>query len=112
MNEQSPQPVESIYGWAVVAGAFAANGVGFGILYSFTIFFNPILEEFGGGRGVTSVIASIAAALMLGSGAFIGRLADRFGPRRMIAAGSVLLFSGLILASISGEIWQVFLSYG
>lgn len=105
-------PVESAYGWAVVAGAFTANGVGFGILYSFTVFFNPILEEFGIGRGVVSVVASIAAALMLGSGAFIGRLADRFGPQKMIGAGSILLLLGLLLASISTAIWQVLLSYG
>lgn len=104
--------VESRYGWAVVAGAFAVNAVGFGILYSFTVFFGPILKEFGGGRGGVSVIASIAAALMLGTGGIVGRLADRFGTRRMIVSGSILVVTGLLLASISRQIWQVYLSYG
>lgn len=104
--------VDRGYGWVVVAGAFTANAVGFGILYSFTVFFPSILEEFGGGRGATAVIASVAAAVMLGMGGVIGRLADRFGPRKMVAAGALLLAAGLLLASVSKEIWQVYLSYG
>lgn len=100
------------YGWVVVAGAFVANAVGFGILYSFTVFFPPILKEFGSGRGATSIIVSVAGAVMLGMGGVLGRLADRFGPRRMVAAGAVLITSGLLIASWAQSIWQVFLSYG
>lgn len=100
------------YGWVVVAGAFVANAVGFGILYSFTVFFPAILQEFGHGRGGVSVIPSVAAAVMLAAGAVIGRLTDRVGPRRMIASGSVLLAAGLLFASISRSIWHVYISYG
>lgn len=103
---------EPAYGWVVVAAAFTANAVGFGILYSFTIFFRPILDEFGGGRGAVAIIPSVAAALMLATGAVVGRLADRYGPRRMVAGGTVLFAAGLGLASISTSILHVYLSYG
>lgn len=98
--------------WLVVAGAFTTNAVGFGILYSFTVFFPSILEEFGGGRGSTSIIASVAGAVMLGTGGVVGRLTDRFGPRKMVLAGAVLVALGLLLASVSQTIWQVYSSYG
>ena len=103
---------ESAYGWVVVAAAFTVNAVGFGILYSFTIFFKPILTEFGGGRGAVSIIPSVAAALMLATGAVVGRMADRYGPQRMVATGAVLFSVGLWLASLSTSIWHVYLSYG
>lgn len=112
MDPDKQSQVESTYGWVIVAGAFTANAVGFGILYSFTIFFKPILEEFGGGRAGVSVIASIAASLMLATGAIVGRLSDRLGPRKLIASGAVLLAAGLFLASIATSIWHVYLSYG
>lgn len=100
------------YGWVVVAGAFTANAVGFGILYSFTVFFPSIVREFGSGRAATSIIVSVAAAVMLGMGGVLGRLTDRFGPRKMVAAGAVLITSGLLIASWASSLWQVFLSYG
>lgn len=112
MTDVSRADTEGGYGWAVVAGAFTANAVGFGILYSFTIFFNPILEEFGVGRGGVSVVPSVAASLMLASGALVGRLSDRVGPRKVIAVGSLLMFGGLFLAAASPSIWHVYLSYG
>lgn len=113
MEEQRAlERVDGGYGWAVVAGAFIANAIAFGILYSFTVFFPPILSEFGGGRGAVAIIPSVAASLMLGAGGVVGRLTDRFGPSRMIRAGSVLLLSGLVLSAASKSIWQVFLAYG
>jgi MFS family permease len=104
--------VDGGYGWVVVLGAFLANAVGFGILYSFTVFFPSIVGEFDSGRGATSVIPSVAAAVMLGMGGVLGRLTDRVGPRRMVAAGAVLITAGLLLSSWSVSIWQVYLSYG
>lgn len=100
------------YGWVVVGGAFIANAISFGILYSFTVFFPAIVREFGQGRGATAVIASVAAAIMLGAGAIIGRLADRFGYSRVIRTGAILVTVGLLLASVSQSIWQVLASYG
>lgn len=106
------RPAEGGYGWAVVAAAFTANAVGFGILYSFGVFFPAMLDEFGLGRGATSGIISIAAAVMLGVGGVTGRLADRFGARLVVAAGAVLISSGLALSSLARSIWQVYLAYG
>lgn len=100
------------YAWVSVGAAFTAHFVAFGIIYSFTVFFPSILHDLGSGRGTTSWIVSIAAALMLGSGGIAGKLSDRFGPGRVIAAGGVLVGSGLLLSSYATSIWHVYLAYG
>ncbi|MBW3589428.1 MAG: MFS transporter [Actinobacteria bacterium] len=100
------------YGWLVVLAAFLANATGFGLLYSFTIFFPEILNEFDQGQGATSFIGSIAAAVMLGSGAVVGRFTDRFGPKLAVAAGAFLLSAGLLISASATAIWQVFIAFG
>lgn len=104
--------IDGGYGWFVVIGGFLANAVAFGTLYSFTVFFPSILEEFGRGRGGTSWIVSIAAAVMLGLSGVTGRLVDRYGPRRVMGVGAVLMASGLALSSVGRSIWHVYLAYG
>lgn len=104
--------VDGGYGWVAVAAAFTAHFIAFGIIYSFTVFFPSILREFGQGRGTTSWIVSIAAGLMLGAGGVTGRLSDRLGPGRVLAAGGGLIGAGLLLTSITSSIWQVYLAYG
>lgn len=103
---------EGGYGWVVVAGGFVAHVVAFGLIYAFTVFFKPMLAEFGGSRGATSWIVSIANALMLGAGGVTGRLADRFGPRPVMLGGAALIGGGLVGSSYAGEIWHVYLAYG
>lgn len=99
-------------GWLAVAVAFLCNATGFGILYSFGVFFSAIVLEFEKGRGSTSWIISIAVAVMLGAGAFVGRAADRFGTRIMIIAGAILMASGLFASSLARNIFQVYAAYG
>ena len=104
--------IDGGYGWAVVGAAFVAHFVGFGIIYSFTVFFPSILDEFGQGRGTTSWIVSIAAGLMLATGGVTGKLTDRVGPRRVFLAAAALIGTGMILSSVATSIWHVYLSYG
>lgn len=79
------------YGWVVVGACFLGSFVVFGLSYSFGVFFERMLAEFGRSRGVTSV-AFGAQALMLYLGAVvIGVLVDRYGTRRMLAVGAAVL---------------------
>ncbi|MFP5224477.1 MAG: MCT family MFS transporter [Actinomycetota bacterium] len=104
--------IDGGFAWVSVASAFVAHVVGFGMIYSFTVFFPPILQEFEQGRGSTAWTVSIAAALMLGAGSVAGRAADRFGPGKLLATGAVLISTGLFASSVAGALWQVQLAYG
>lgn len=100
------------YGWVVVGGAFVAHVVALGTIYSFGVFFPSMLDEFGQGQGGTAWVASIANAVMLGGAGVTGWLAGRLGPARVIAGGAVLVGAGLLLSSVAGSLWQVYLAYG
>ena len=99
------------YGWVVVAGAFVVMFMGFGAAYSFGAFFHSLRDEFGATRREISLVFALTAFLYFALGAVSGRLADRVGPRRVIMAGGVLLGVGLLLASLTQALWQVYLTY-
>ena len=100
------------YGWVIVGGSLFALGLTYSVMYSFSVFYVALLEEFGWGRGIVagvySVFMIVAGAGALGAGA----LCDRFGPGRVIAAGGVLLAVGLLTSSRLTALWQLYLCYG
>jgi MFS family permease len=101
------------YGWWVVLAS--AVGLFWGIpitVYSFSVFFKPLMQEFHVGRAAVSLaftLKLLTAALC----AFpIGWLTDRFGPRRIILTGTAVF--GLILLAnrlFSGSITQLYCFY-
>jgi MFS family permease len=101
------------YGWRVVL--VSALGLFWGIpiaVYSFSVFFKPLMQEFHTGRAAVS----LAFTLQLLAGAFsaapVGWLIDRFGPRRVIMAGTAIF--GLILVAnrlLTGSLTQLYVFY-
>lgn len=100
------------YGWFVVAAAFAVTGVGFGCVYSFTAFLEPLQHDFGAARGSVSVIFSLAGFIYFCLGGLSGPLADRFGSRRLAVIGMILIGVGLAAASAAPNMITVYLAYG
>jgi len=100
------------YGWVVVAVGALATCVGMGAMFSLPVFLAPISASTGWSR------AGIASAMTLnfvtmGVAAFgWGALSDRFGPRRVVLTGAVLLGIGLTWASRSTSILEFQLVYG
>ncbi|MER3420500.1 MAG: MFS transporter, partial [Chloroflexota bacterium] len=99
------------YGWAVVAGTFTVLFIGFGTAYSFAAFFQALRDEFQGSRADISLVFGITGFLYFSLGAVSGPLADRFGPRRVVAAGVLLIAAGVLIASRAQALWQVYLTY-
>lgn len=100
------------YGYIVVGVTFLILVVMFGTFYSFGIFFNPLLAEFGWTRAITSGAFSLCLLLFGFLSIITGRLSDRFGPKIVVTACGFILGLGHLLMSQIGAIWQLYLFYG
>lgn len=100
------------YGWIVVGAAFTVMATGFGVTYAFAAFFQSLQRDLGASRGDVALIFSIASFLYFGLGAISGPLADRWGPKRIVALGMVITAAGLALASQATALWQIYAGYG
>jgi len=100
------------YGVLITAVCFSIQAVGIGIYVAYGVFFNPIMAEFGWSRAVLSGASSIAMFIMGLFGILVGRLNDRFGPRKLMTGTAVLMGAGLMLTAQTTTVWQLFFFYG
>lgn len=100
------------YGYICVAAAAVVMMLNFGTLYSFGVFFKPLLAEFGWSRAETSGAFSLSFFMQGLMGIPMGKLNDRYGPRFVTALCGVLLGGGFMLMSFVREMWQLYLLYG
>ena len=100
------------YGWLVVAGGFAVTFVGFGCVYSFSVFIDSLQQDFGASRGSVSLVFSLAGFLYFAVGSVSGPLADRFSSRLLAVVGMILIGVGLALASAAQNLIEVYAAYG
>lgn len=103
---------DSAAAWRMAAAAFTAGFVVFGIVYSFGVFLQPMIDEFGIGRTAASAFYAIASLTWYMLGPFTGHLGDRLGPRIMVTCGAVSMGAGLVLTALIDEVWVGYLTYG
>ena len=100
------------YGYVVVLAAFVIMMVTYGAVFTFGVFFKPLLAEFGWTRATTSTAYSLSVFL---HGLFyivMGRLNDRFGPRIVLTVSGFFLGLSYLLMSQISAVWQLYLFYG
>lgn len=92
----------------------AATGLSFifGIFFSFGVFLDPLISEFGWSSALTSFVFSVYSLSYSLSAILVGRLADRYGARITIALGGVAVTLALVLSSSADAIWQLYLTFG
>ena len=83
-----------------------------GLRATFGVYIKPIEGEMGWSRGALSVAAAISLLILGATGPFAGRLADRWGPRRVIVISLVLLGLGAVAASFLASLWQLYATFG
>jgi len=112
VRDYSSQPKASHYRWVVVGMAFLANMIGYGLVHSYSVFFKPLALEFGWSRSVTAGAFSMYGIVHTFLAFLTGRLADRFGPRPVMAMAGTFLALSMILMSFIKSVWQLYLFYG
>jgi MFS family permease len=100
------------YGWVIVAVTFVTMAIGVNARTAFSLFFPPILNEFGWERGVTAGAFSFGFVVSGAVSPLIGRLMDRAGPRAVMEVGVALMAGGLLLAPLTTQPWHLYLTIG
>jgi MFS family permease len=85
---------------------------GSGIRSTFGVYIKPMEAEFGWTRGALSGVAAVSLLLLGASAPFFGRLADRYGPRGVIAISVAMAGIGAIASSFVTSLWQLYLTVG
>src|SRR6201991_3317007 len=100
------------YGWIIIAVTFVTMAIGVNARTSFSLFFPPIIDEFGWERGVTAGAFSFGFLVSAAVSPLIGRTMDRFGPRMVMELGVALMAGGLLLAPLTTQPWHLYLTIG
>ena len=100
------------YGWVIVAAGIVIIGIGSGVLMSLSVFLKPMQDAMTWSRGTISAVA-LGMWTTYGLGALLwGALSDRWGARRVVVIGGLLLGLGLIVASRITTLWQFYVAFG
>lgn len=100
------------YGWVVLGASFVIVTMAIGTLFSLAVFLKPLEESMGWNRSSVSAIA-LMNWIAMGVGSFgAGYLSDRFGTRRVVLAGGVLVGGGLMLSGRVEHLWQFYVTFG
>lgn len=103
---------DAYYGWVIVAVALISMAFWFGIRTSFSVFYVALLEDFSWSRAGSAGIQSMALITYTVLAPIVGGLIERFGPRRVIGPGILVLTIGLILCSLVNTLFQFYFFYG
>ncbi len=97
-------------GWKMVAVALVAYVLGaVGMFFAFGLFFKPLSSEFHWSREAVSGFTSISGVMYAVACPFLGRLADRFGMKKVILVCGVLY--AVVYASqgfLTGHLWHYY----
>ncbi|MBI4295401.1 MAG: MFS transporter [Chloroflexi bacterium] len=100
------------YGWVIAVASLVWMSISYGTRFSFSVFYPAILDYFGWSRAYTASILSVNLVVYGLTAPVAGVLVDKFGIRKVLIAGGILLLLGTAGASQAREVWQFYLTYG
>ncbi|CAG9533501.1 unnamed protein product [Cercopithifilaria johnstoni] len=112
-NSLSIVPPDGGYGWIIVLASFFANVIVDGIIYSIGETLVGIWEQdFRTTATQASIVQSLLAGFYLLAGPLASGLANSFGCRLVVIAGSMTTFIGFILSSIVPSLPLLYITFG
>ncbi len=101
------------YGWVIVALGFTVMAcTGSCVYYSFGIFLKPMAADLEASRGATTIAYSMMLALHGLLAPVVASLIGKYGTRKLMTIGLILVAIGLALMSTATQIWQIYLFFG
>ncbi|MCE4050119.1 MULTISPECIES: OFA family MFS transporter [Bacillaceae] len=86
--------------------------MGLGTIYTWSLFNQPLVDAFGWKLSSVAITFSITSFALAFATLFAGRLQDKWGIRRLIAASGILLGVGLILSSQASSLGMLYVLAG
>ena len=100
------------YGWYIVGASILLNSyLSLAVWQGFTVFFLPILNDFRVSRTLLSGAFSLRQLESGFLSPVVGYLVDVVGPRKVILVGVLIAGAGMILISLSPNIWLFYVSF-
>jgi MFS family permease len=97
--------------WSIVAAGAVMTCVAIGVVFSLAVFLQPMAATGWSRAGISSALT--LAFLSMGVAGFgWGALSDRYGPRLVVLAGTILLGLSTVLASRATTLLEFQLYYG
>jgi OFA family oxalate/formate antiporter-like MFS transporter len=97
--------------WIILAACVAAN-LCIGSAYAWSVFQNPLIEEFGFTTSQANLAYTISLFLVPFAMILSGKLQARFGARKTIVMGGIIFGAGVFLTGFITGIIALYLTYG
>jgi MFS family permease len=104
------QPTRQLfYGWWIVGASFLILMITVGTgLYAPPVFLVPLQDQFGWSRAAIAGGGAVAALTAGFIGPLVGFWIDRYGARRVMAIGALVMGCGFGLMSMMRSLWQLY----
>jgi MFS family permease len=98
--------------WVVLTAVTVCMLAATGVRAVFGIYIKPMEAEMGWTRSGLSGAAAVSLLLLGAVGPWAGRIADRWGARRLIIGSLILLGVGTVAMGLSTSLWQIYVTAG
>jgi OFA family oxalate/formate antiporter-like MFS transporter len=82
------------------------------LLYAWSVFIKPLNAEFGWTRAEISLAFSICVLVFGVTTFFAGKMSDKYGPRIIVAIGSIILGIGFVMSGYVSSKGGLYITYG
>ncbi|XP_055033049.2 monocarboxylate transporter 3 [Misgurnus anguillicaudatus] len=111
-ERETVRPPDGGWGWAVLLGCFVITGFSYAFPKAVSVYFKELMKDFNCGYSDTAWISSIMLAMLYGSGPVSSIMVNKFGCRPVMLVGGLLASGGMIGASFTTNIIQLYLTAG
>ncbi|NXX85200.1 MOT7 protein, partial [Urocolius indicus] len=107
-----PQVPEGGWGWVIAVAFFFVEAFTSGVIKSFGVFFKDLRESFTESISSISWIVSICVFVRTFTAPLSAALSSRFGPRRVVMVGGVLISAGTATATYARTVLDMYITVG
>ncbi|XP_039620635.1 monocarboxylate transporter 3 [Polypterus senegalus] len=108
----SVKPPDGGWGWIVLLGCFVITGFSYAFPKAVSVYFKELMMDFHVGYSDTAWISSIMLAMLYGTGPLCSILVNKFGCRPTMLVGGLLASGGMVMASFTRNIIELYLTAG